>query len=236
MVNFQKFQGTVTDKKILSPSVFEISIRLDQPSEIDFIAGQYATFIISPSVRRSYSIASVPWQKNTINLCVGHTAGGPGSLWIKEMKVGDQVEFLGPLGKFIVNKETVNQKIFIATGTGIAPFLSMIRDLLEKDLSKDSLKLFFGVRSEEDRIYFASFEDLAKKYPNFIFQPILSRPNSKVDGALSGHVDLLIDRLPNDELLNSEFYLCGRKEMINSVKEKLIGLKVLPGNIFMELF
>lgn len=229
-----KFSAEVLENLLLAPGVHHIVLGLQNPSEIDFTAGQYATFILNPSIRRSYSFCSSPKLKNRLELCADNYAGGPGSAWLDSLKTKDHVEFLAPLGKFMVDHNSSKEKVFVATGTGIAPIRSMIFDLLEREPVQKVI-LLFGIRSQENGLFFADFEKLAQKNKNFLYQPIISQPSEGWLGE-KGRVNYLLEKMDKDYCLNSKFYLCGNHHMINGVKEQLKRIGVLPEDIHFEQF
>ncbi|MBI3980588.1 hypothetical protein HY345_01160 [Candidatus Microgenomates bacterium] len=230
-----KYTAEIVENTLFSPIVRHLTLSLIDPREINFTAGQYATFIISPSARRSYSFCSNPRIKNIVELCTDNLPQGVGSSWWNKLHVHNQVEFLAPLGKFIVDINLEKEKIFIATGTGIAPIRSMILDLLENQKYKQPLRLFFGVRNEENKLFFEHFRQLEDKYPNFIFQPVISQPNGEWQGE-KGRVNDLVSKTEPKSLNRSEFYLCGSHSMIVGIKEQLMTMDVNQEDVHFEQF
>jgi CDP-4-dehydro-6-deoxyglucose reductase len=123
----------------------------------------------------------------------------------------------GPLGHFVL-KNPPNDSIFVATGTGIAPFRSMLHAHLEAHPDRQ-FTLVFGVRFEPSLLYRTEFERLANDNPHFRFLPTLSRPEESWNG-LKGHVqqhvmDTLGDRRDVD------VYICGLKAMVDDLRGNL---------------
>ena len=150
------------------------------------------------------------------------------------MKKGDNVELFGPAGKFLVEKNSLqNDIVFISVGTGITPFMSMIPSLLEKKFKR---KIIFikGFRYEENILYDEELEKLKEKYFNFEFHNVLSRPKNP-GFENKGYVqDFLEKYLPKN--FKGYVYICGLSPMINEVKEKLISLGVDEKKILFEKY
>ena len=158
---------------------------------------------------------------------------GVGSKYILALQVGEAVEVLGPLGHFLL-KETVNNVLFVATGSGIVPFRPMIHELLEKRGFTDEIHLDWGMRYEEDLFWLDEFKKLEVDHPNFKFDVVLSRPPQEWY-ACSGHVnDCLVKH--GASYLGWEAYLCGNQQMIAEVTDLLLKLGVRQEDIHFEKF
>ncbi|MBI3954411.1 hypothetical protein HY333_00025, partial [Candidatus Collierbacteria bacterium] len=131
----------VASKKKLVGDYWQLA--LEFPDRFDFLAGQYVSLKVDEAgIRRSYSIASKPNGK-MIDLLVNVGPMGVGSRYVLGLKEGDGVEVLAPVGKFVVDESKMmngKNKLFIATGSGIAPFRSMVMDLLTRGF-KDQIRL-----------------------------------------------------------------------------------------------
>ena len=212
--------GKILANKNLTEDVFEIMV---QPTEnFNFQAGQFVTFKIDdqvPPCFRAYSIASAPNTDPNFDICIKLVNKGRGSNWLQNLKPDDTVNFLGPNGKFTFTSPVDKKIIFVATGTGIAPFKAIIEDELKKG-NTQTFHLIFGVRYIKDIFYQDFFEDLAKKHQNFTFDLTLSKPENGDWSGKTGRVTDLLQKLEIDET-NTEVYICGLKDMINSVSEIL---------------
>ncbi|MGH9592013.1 MAG: ferredoxin--NADP reductase, partial [Bryobacteraceae bacterium] len=107
--------------------------------------------------------------------------------------------------------------IFVATGTGIAPF----RSLLEAHLNASSpaFTLLFGVRYESHLIYRTEFEEMTLRFPHFRFWPTLSRPDASWTGR-TGHVQTHFEEATGGRR-DLDIYLCGLKPMVDSARGML---------------
>lgn len=228
----QKCSALVDSLTHLDGEVYNARFTMQTPANLIFIAGQYGSFVINPTTRRTYSFASLPRDNSSIETCVDLTPRGPGSLWLMSLKPGEVVQFLAPLGRFVVNKENTKRKVFVATGTGISAIRSMLLDVLESGTL--SCSLYWGVRHEENMFWDDQFELLAKKHSNFSFTRIVSQPKGQGQERI-GRVTNFVTKEEKD-LTNSEFYLCGNRQMIYDMKELLIEKSVPEEQIKSELF
>jgi ferredoxin-NADP reductase len=201
----------------------------------DFEAGQFINFKIDDNGEfpcfRAYSICSAPNSKAFV-ICIKLVENGRGTAWLNSLNEGDEVEFLGPTGKFLF-EEGSKKYTFIATGTGVAPFKSMIEDQLSKG-NKAEIQLLFGVRSEEDIFYKEFFEELEKKHENFKFHLALSRPPESWKG-VKGRVTKALEEIELDTK-NTTFYICGLKNMIEDVETLLLEKGVVKEAIRFEKY
>lgn len=188
-----------------------VLMRLDG-NVFEFIPGQFV--IISNHVfpegnnTRSYSISSVNSGLNTIELCIALKPGGLFSNWLFQLNSGDKLNISEPNGNFVFKPEYCESPcVFICTGTGVAPFLSMIQAALVG--STPSVTLVFGNRIEEDILYRDYFRKLEIEQPRFKFIPVLSRDNWL--GAKGYVHDHYIEILKNLE--NPKIFVCGWQEM-----------------------
>lgn len=210
-------QAIVQTNKALTHDVFELTLQTAEP--ITFLAGQFITIKIDdkiPPCFRAYSICSPPTNTNQFTLCVKYVPEGRGSSWLKEAKFGDPINFIGPNGYF-THQKNGRPLLFIATGTGIAPFYSIITELLTNNFDQP-ITLLFGVRHENDLFYLDHFENLATNHPNFTFITTLSQPSENWQGT-RGRVTEPLKSLQIDPA--TDIYICGLTPMIDSVREIL---------------
>jgi NAD(P)H-flavin reductase len=118
-----------------------------------------------------------------------------------------------------VLRSPLSDSILVSTGTGVAPFRSMLKAVLARDAAHHQFTLIFGVRYEHNLMYREEFERLAEHHPNFHFRPTLSRPEDNWTG-LRGHVQgHLIEAL--GERRDIDVYVCGLKLMVDDVRLRL---------------
>ncbi len=226
------YRAVVAENRKETPSVNVISFRLDEP--MNFKAGQWLYIWAQKDgkdFKKPYSIASPPslMKTNMLELCIKRVESGFMSNLLCDAQPGQEFRLTGPLGVFLM-KENDNDKIFIATGSGVAPFHSMIPTLLENGFQKD-VWLFFGVRKQEDLIYRQYFENIEKLKKNFHFVSILSREDWKD----KGHVqDVLPAYLKAPE--GKDVYICGLTPMIDAVRATLSSIGFAPTQLHFEKY
>lgn len=204
------------EKKQFTDDVIELTF--ETPEAFAFRAGQFTTFKVAdkmPPCFRAYSISSSPSENgNTFSTCLKLVENGRGSNWLNTLKVGDDIEFLGPNGNFLY-KGNKDNAIFIATGTGITPFKAIIKDELKRG-NKKNLQLLFGLRHASHVFYQDFFENLVKEYPNFSYHITLTKPENHDWQGKTGRVTEFL-RNTDIDVQNTEVYICGLKIMIEEV-------------------
>lgn len=204
----------------LSKKAFEIE--LARPSGFQFTAGQTIRFIHG-DIKRYYSIISAP-SDPTLALCVRFVESGSFTPTLATADMGQQLNMTGPHGYFTFN-ESPREPVFVATGTGIAPFVSMARSGVRDFL------LLHGVSSTEDLHYEQIFRKFSKNYAPCISSPTTAE--QVLPGSFQGRVsDYIRKYLPRTE---HDFYLCGRDEMVRDVTQLVDDY--FPGSrVFSEVF
>lgn len=231
----QQYTSRLEEKKVLNDKFIQYSFELLQPHRLNFEAGQYLSLKVSDQgERRSYSICSTPDIKHGLELIVDISPGGIGSKYLSNLEFGDQISFLAPMGRFVIPENITDQTMmFVATGSGIAPFRSMILDQLQAKRSSKKMVLHWGVRYVEDLIWLDEFEDLAESFPNFSFHPVISKPVKKWT-LCSGRVT---DCLSIHQFVKgAAYFLCGNASMISDVSEFLTQKGVGPDRVYQEKF
>jgi len=194
-------------------------------SRFGFVAGQWLSFKqVKPDeeeeLTRAYSIASPPGEDPRFALCLNRVQDGFMSNFLCDMKEGEEIRCQGPFGDFILHPP-MRDTLFIATGTGIAPFRSMLHWLLadESRHQGKQLWLLFGNRFEEDIYYHDEFERLAAQHPNFRYLPTLSRGSAEWRG-LRGYVQEHVLEIAQGRS-DMHAYICGLDKMVKANRELL---------------
>lgn len=229
----QKYTALVTAKKQVSSKVYVIDFALPESTPFTFLAGQTILWHLAPDVNRSLSIASDPAEPAKLMIANDITPMGPASIRTVEIAVGDEIPFMGPLGIFYLDHESAKKKIFVATGTGVAPFRSMLLRYLKQG-GTDDVTLYWGLRYEEDIFWDEEFQDLAQAYPNFRYVLTLSRPTDTWHGKKGRVTDYIF--VDESNLKGADVYLCGNKPMIAEMEEKLEAAGVPKEQVKKELF
>ena len=189
-------------RRWLSKKAFEIE--LSRPPSFEFKAGQ-TILLIHQSIKRYYSLLCAPSDPN-LTLCVHHLPEGRLSSVLAIAEIGFQLKVTGPHGYFTF-KPSSRKPVFIATGTGIAPFVSFARS------GVTDFTLLHQAISTDELYYRSYFHKITSKY----FSCLLEAPitESLLPGLFCGKISECIRK--NLRPGSYDFYLCGEREMIREV-------------------
>ncbi len=194
----------------------------------NFVPGQFVTFDLPIHEKRnrrwrSYSIASAPNGGNLLEFVIVLLEGGAGTTYLfNEVKEGTPLRLRGPLGKFTLPKtlDLTQEICFVCTGTGIAPFRSMLLNIRDKNLPYPKMRLIFGTRYLENVLYYEEMKALTNQLEGFEYEVTLSRENSANWTGRKGYVHPVYEELYTGKL-DVVFYLCGWDVMINEARKRL---------------
>jgi ferredoxin-NADP reductase len=184
-----------------------------------FVPGQFLSLTHSSGqdeITRAYSIASPP-DGRRFALCANLVEGGHFSPHLFSLVPGDEIDFRGPYGAFILRRP-VSDSIFVATGTGIAPFRSILHAKLREHPDR-RFTLIFGVRHEYGVLYNDEFLALERECSNFSYQPTLTRPPDHWTGRTGRVQQHTLDLLGTRRDL--DIYICGLREMADDLRTRL---------------
>src|SRR5882757_10013022 len=179
MAPFQILATRLVRSTSLSAQTKHLEFEVPAVPRFGFVAGQWLSFKTNKpdgeEITRAYSIASSPGEDNRLALCLNRVQDGFMSNFLCDMQEGQEISCQGPFGDFIL-RPPMRDTVFIATGTGIAPFRSMLHWLLADPVRHQDkqLSLLFGNRTDKDIYYHEEFLDLAGRHPNFSYLPTLS--------------------------------------------------------------
>lgn len=215
----QAYRARVSRLRDLTHDVRELDLELIEPAELPFKAGQFISFEILPPgaarpVTRPYSIASPPSRTGRLTLLFNRVPGGPGSGFLFGLRPGDEVHFKGPAGHFTLKDDGSRDRLFVATGTGLAPIRSMLLALHERGDSRRAT-LYWGLRSQRDLYDQKELAALAKEHPGFSAVVTLSRPEPGWTGEVGRVTRLVEERIAS--VAGLAVYLCGNGAMIKDV-------------------
>ena len=204
-----------------------------------FQAGQYINlFVDVGGVRtsRPYSISSSPSQTGYYDITVRRVEDGFVSNYLLDkIKPGQKFESTAPSGNFHYNPLFHgNDLVFLAGGSGITPFMSMVREVTDRGL-KRRIHLMYGSQYVDDVIFYKELQDRALRHKNFSYNAVISSPPGGYKG-LSGFITAdLLSRLI-DDIKNKTFYICGPEAMYTFCMAELGKLGVLKKRIRTEVF
>lgn len=226
----QWIEASLTQKIQLTLKVCHLEFALIEKQTLPFTAGQFVTMDLPIGDKRlqrwrSYSLANAPDESSHIAFCIGQVPNGAASNWLCSREPGTVVRFKGPEGTFTYPESRPDTVVMICTGTGVAPFRSMLLDLDRQGWPEhDTIHLIFGSRTMEDLLYVEEFLDLMQRRPNFRYTAALSRLTAPVTSPWisSGYVHKVYQQLYTDSTADILFMLCGWQNMIDEAVATLI--------------
>lgn len=204
-----------------------------------FEAGQYINIFVEIDgvrVSRPYSLSSSPRQRSYYEITIADIKDGFVSTYMcNNAKVGDHISSTSPSGVFRYQPVYHSKKsLFLAGGSGITPFLSMTREILDANQDRDVVMLY-GVNDENKALYDEEFSNYAKNHPNFKYHLVVSGKDSQYKGE-RGFIDAkLIERLVPDYSERTA-YICGPQIMNSFCDKELRSLGLKNKNIRREMF
>jgi ferredoxin-NADP reductase len=226
MAPFQTFVTRLARSIALTDLTKHLEFEVCGGSSFGFVPGQWVSLKQSrpdgEEITRAYSIASPP-DGNRFALCLNRVQDGFMSNYLCDLEEGAEISGQGPFGDFIL-RPPPHDTIFIATGTGIAPFRAMLQWLFA-DRARHQDKLYwlvFGSRYENDIYYHDEFSRLAAEHNNFAYLPTLSRGCPEWRG-LRGYVQEHVASLVNGRA-EMHAYICGLDKVVSANRELLKGL------------
>jgi len=227
-----EFRGIVEQITDLTHDIKNLRIRLTEPERIKYRPGQYIQ-LETPAygdnpeaVYRAYSMSSMPDEDNSIELIIRLVPGGICTTWVFTMLAeGDEVRFNGPYGDFHLS-ETDREMVWIAGGSGMAPFWSMVRHMAAHGITRKTT-YFFGAVRARDLFLLDELRKLDDQHEWFTFVPALSAPAG--EGKWSGETGRISDvvgrHVPDGS--QAEVYLCGSPGMVDAAA-RVVGAKGIP--------
>jgi ferredoxin-NADP reductase len=199
-----------------------------------FVPGQFLSVtatIGEDDITRAYSIVSPP-DGNRFALCANLVQEGHLSPFLFALHPGDEIDFKGPYGAFTLRRP-VSDSIFVATGTGIAPFRSMLLSHLSAHPDR-RFTLIFGVRHQQGLLYHDELSALAQAHANFDYRPTLTRPPDHWTGRVGRVQQPMLEAL--GERRDMDVYVCGLREMVDDVRARLKALGLDRKRIIYEKY
>lgn len=213
-------------------------IEVPELTSFDFIPGQFVTLDLPIHEKinkrlRSYSIASWPDGTNVFELVIVLDKKGAGTNYIfDEVRIGSELTFRGAQGVFVL-KEPIEKDLFlICTGTGVAPFRSMVHHIHNKKIPHKNITLIFGCRTKDTILYYEEMKELAASVESFTYIPVLSRETWE---GRTGYVHQVYEELCKDKK-PAGFLLCGWRGMIDDAKTRIVEMGYDQKDIHVEIY
>jgi ferredoxin--NADP+ reductase len=210
-----------------------------------YVPGQYATLGIADGdrvIQRPYSMAAPHASNAAWEFHVRRVRGGALTERLWELPIGARLRLGAPRGRFTPDPSDERSRLFVATGTGIAPFVAMIRGDLAAGRRRRTVVVHGVAHADE-----LGFADLlaslaADRRSGIRYVPTISRPadrrNSGWSGATGRAETVLADRWDALGLDRARIvaYLCGNPGMVGAVQASLAARGVAPGDVRTESY
>jgi propane monooxygenase reductase subunit len=198
--------------RVLAPAILEADFALLDPPTLDFEPGQWVSVPFGPKLVRAYSIASTPRTPSVLTLCADVAPDGLGSRWFRGLASGQEVEFKGPLGGFVLGRAETRRPLFVAEEIGIVPIRSILADLDESGVERPAT-LVYQARDARDLVYDDQFRELARRRAGFAYHPGVAAEGASLAA--------LVDRFVPD-VAGLVAYVAGGEATIARVREVLM--------------
>ncbi|HKR45493.1 MAG TPA: benzoate 1,2-dioxygenase electron transfer component BenC [Paraburkholderia sp.] len=224
------FAATVANVELHNDAAVVLELDVDTPAPV-FLPGQYVNIDVPGSGQhRSYSFSSAPGETK-VSFLIKKIPGGVMSTWLESAQPGDSVALTGPFGSFYL-RAVQRPLLFLAGGTGLAPFLSML-EVLARANSQQKVHLIYGVTRDLDMVQVDAIDAYVAKLPNFSYATVVADGTS--NHARKGWVT---QHIPADALNDGDVdvYLCGPPPMVDSVRKHFDDTGVKPNSFHYEKF
>jgi ferredoxin-NADP reductase len=241
MTDAYPYNGRLSRWEEVAPGLAIVGVEsLEAP--FAFEPGQYGTLgLMGPAgklVQRPMSISSSADDLSEYEFFIRLVEGGAFTTLLWDRKVGDPINIKGPKGKFLLQDDG-RTALFVASGTGLAPFMSMLDTLRDRGQTRQ-IVLLHGVSHEHDLAWREELESL--EFGGFPLRYVgtVSRPQQNPEWrGLTGRVETIVEGQLEEHRLtpeNSTLYLCGNPEMIVAVDECAQARGFDPEQIRKELY
>jgi benzoate/toluate 1,2-dioxygenase reductase subunit len=225
-----QFSAAVGEVTPFGEAAYELV--LDAAAEAPvFLPGQYVNIDVPGSGQhRSYSFSSAPGNKR-MTFMIKQVPGGLMSGWLGGAQAGQPLQMTGPLGSFYLRAVT-RPLLFLAGGTGLAPFLSMLEVLAQQD-TKQPVHLVYGVTRDQDLVMVDRLVAYARRIPGFTFGTCVADPQTQ-----HAHQGYVTQHMPAQVLHagNVDVYLCGPPPMVDAVQKHFKAADITPASFHYEKF
>lgn len=213
---------------------------------VDFLAGQYFALGVEVGgklVQRPYSAASSPRERGPYEFYVRRVDGGLFTPLLWSLQPGHRLSLKGPKGHFVLPDDGDDRTlVFVSTGTGVAPFVSMLRTMRADGVRRRAVVLH-GASYVEDLGYRGELERYQREDPELVcYVPTISRPGAPENAGWvgrCGRAEAVVPVTCTDLCLRpgeAVAYLCGNPAMVERVEADLLGLGFPPADVKKELY
>ncbi len=239
---------TLKVKDIKRETADAVSVAFEVPAmqqpEYQFKQGQYITLKLTVNgeeIRRSYSLCTSPYSEKELRVAVKEVKDGKASTYInRNLKVGDSIEVMTPMGNFYTSLSGGNKKNYVlfAGGSGITPMMSILKSVLYVEKGSH-VTLIYANKNEDSTIFKSEIDTIASSNNNLKVAYIFDEPKQKINDLQTGIItkEKTIALIENFGGVNAdEYFICGPGPMMENVKSALETLKIAKEKIHIEYF
>lgn len=225
-----QFAAAVSEVTVFGDAAYELVLDIPADAPV-FLPGQYVNIDVPDSGQhRSYSFSSAPGNKR-MTFMIKQVAGGVMSRWLGGAQAGQPLQMTGPLGSFYLRAVT-RPLLFLAGGTGLAPFLSML-EVLAQQGTQQPVHLIYGVTRDQDLVMVDRLVEFAHRIPGFTFCTCVADPQTRHE-----HQGYVTEHMPAQVFHggNVDVYLCGPPPMVDAVQKHFKAAAIEPSSFHYEKF
>lgn len=229
----QTYSATLSSINRYSETAIGFTVKGESLANLHFLPGQYVNIKVPGSGEtRAYSFSSLVSETNEVSFLIRVIPDGKMSSYMRDTaQVGDQMEITGPLGSFYL-RDIQRPALFLAGGTGLAPFTAMLEKLGQQTLTFP-VHLIYGVTNDIDLVEIDRLERLAKTLPSFSYTTCVASEESH--HPTTGYVTHYIEaNHVNDG--DVDIYLCGPPPMVDAVNSFIAEKNIKPASFHYEKF
>jgi ferredoxin-NADP reductase len=225
----KRFAATVHSQEQLNSRYLKVNFLSEELAVTLFEPGQFVNILVDKNTFRSYSICSHPTELPNFSIVASVLHNGTGANYLKNIKIGEKVDLIGPSGKMTLKEPIPPKLYFYSTGSGLCPFLPILHELASINYTGE-VRLWQGFRSYSETFATEEIEALKSKINNMNFKIFVSRPE-RMGPYNEGRItqDIVAD-------IEAHYYLCGNPYMIEEIYNKLMESGVDPLNVIVEEF
>ena len=239
---------TLKVKDIRRETSEAVSVAFEVPAqqqpEYQFKQGQYITLKLTvkgEELRRSYSLCTSPFSEKELRVAIKEVDGGRMSTYInRELKVGDNIEVMTPMGGFhsVLSGGKSKDYVLFAGGSGITPMMSILKSVLYIE-KQSTITLIYANKNETSTIFKTEIDSIASTNTNLKVVYVFDQPEAPISelqtGIITKHKALSL--IENYGAVNAdEYFICGPGPMMENVKTTLEDLKIAKEKIHIEYF
>ncbi len=232
------------DAKILSIETIAdrtVSLKLqlledpEQGLGFEFEPGQYVELEVpDQNLKRAYSIANTPNWEGKLEFLIRLQPHGQFSNYLQQAKTEDCLRVYGPSGVFVLQTQSINPRCFIAGGTGLAPFFSILRRMQEWEEDHPT-HLIFGVNHEAEIMCQKQLKELQQSLSQLSVEICVWKPTDNWHGFIGTPADALKTYLKRNNT-NPDIYLCGPPVLVEAATKIALDAGISDNQIYSERF